>query len=683
MAEPEELVWDAARHATVFVQGLWQKRRANRQPSVIELTDVTRRLNLFIQAVFSRSYPLRPAQSPAHPTLLGTLFHYDRTPRQREPAPSTDGASIWLPPRMDPTNAADALDLYRVMALQQAIRLQRGSASALQELPSSPVERDVYLLLEAWAADYALLEQLPGMAGGLAQLRRHALAKRPPLDAVPPARQPLEGLVQCLLGSPLGAQRTPLPVTASPQESVEAVPDIIRALALLPPDTKPRLLGPNPLLKDWWTGQLFGSAAACADRALKGKDDPLDDDRADAVRSTRLARRPQVREAAEGEDDNEQEPGAWMVQGDESHQHAEDPMGLQRPTDRDDKTTADEFGDLVSEIPEARLVSTPGKPREVLLSDDPPDGRVRQPSNKSLKEAPGIRYPEWDYRSQSYLEAGTTVRLLSAQDGSQQWLTETLDHHRSLLHAIRRRFEMLRARRVWHRRQLDGDEVDLDAYVNSFADVRAGGAAAEGLYRSRQNTDRDLAITLLIDISGSTDSWVSSNRRIIDIEREALLLVCIALQGLGEPFSIQAFSGEGPQAVIVRQVKHFNEPYSEAVGLRISGLEPEDYTRAGAAIRHATADLMQQPAAHRLLLLLSDGKPNDKDDYEGRYGIEDMRQAVREATLQHISPFCLTIDRQASSYLPRIFGTHHYALLPQPDRLPLVLLDWMKRLVMS
>jgi nitric oxide reductase NorD protein len=93
--------------------------------------------------------------------------------------------------------------------------------------------------------------------------------------------------------------------------------------------------------------------------------------------------------------------------------------------------------------------------------------------------------------------------------------------------------------------------------------------------------------------------------------------------------------------------------------------------------------LMKQPARHRLLLLLSDGHPNDVDQYEGRYGVEDMRQAVQEAKLQGVSPFCLTIDRQAADYLSKTFGRHQYALLPKPELLPTVLLDWIKRLIVS
>src|SRR5690606_18442844 len=134
---------------------------------------------------------------------------------------------------------------------------------------------------------------------------------------------------------------------------------------------------------------------------------------------------------------------------------------------------------------------------------------------------------------------------------------------------------------------------------------------------------RDVAVALLADVSGSTDSWVSGSRRVIDVEREALVVVTHALAARGDPFAVYAFSGEGPGRVDVRVVKHFAEPAGAAVDRRIAGLHPERYTRMGAAFRHATARLMQQPARHRLLLVLSDGKPNDVDRYEGRYGVED------------------------------------------------------------
>src|SRR5690606_2631375 len=240
--------------------------------------------------------------------------------------------------------------------------------------------------------------------------------------------------------------------------------------------------------------------------------------------------------------------------------------------------------------------------------------------------------------------------------GSLSWIDATLASHRAHLDGIRRQFEALQPERVRLRRQSDGDDIDIDACVQGRADLRAGGFLREGLYESRRPGRRNIAVTLLVDASGSTDGFIGDGRRVIDGEREALRLVCVALEGLGEPFSVLAFSGEGPHGVSMRMLKDFDERYGQEVALRIAGLEPENYTRAGAAIRHATALLMRQQAEHRLLLVLSDGKPNDADRYDGRYGVEDMRQSVAEARLQGIFPFCLTVDLQAPGYLPKVFG---------------------------
>ena len=275
------------------------------------------------------------------------------------------------------------------------------------------------------------------------------------------------------------------------------------------------------------------------------------------------------------------------------------------------------------------------------------------------------------------------MRLQTAPVGSLLWVNSILNQNRTLLGAIRQRFAALRPQRTLRRRQTDGDDIDLEACVEGMVNMRAGWPMAQDLYCSQQRTRRDMAILILIDISGSTDGWISNSRRVIDVEREALLLVCIALGVMGEPFAVQAFSGNGPAAVSLWDIKRFDESYSPAVALRIAALEPDQYTRTGAALRHASATLMREAATHRLLLLLSDGKPNDCDVYEGRYGIEDTRRAVTEARLQGISPFCLAVDRQAASCLPIVFGAHQYALLSTPDALPTVLLDWMQRLVKS
>ena len=688
MAEAEDVIIDAARHATAGVQALWQRHRARSaapQASPPRLADSLPRLHLLITAVFGTTYPIRPAQPPARATLLAAVFRHGRQRAGQRAVPATDGACIWLPDDGSTADAMLATTRWRNTALQQAMRAHRGSAQRLGRLvtPLTPLQRDVYLLLEAQAADDALAALLPGLAGPLNTLRQQALAGRPGLLTLRGAAQALESLAQTLLARTLLAHpgRGADGGTATPPSADASLLLACRLAGEWPPvsdASAPERAA--PLFKDGWTGELRAPEVGAS--AAPGPAPTGDHSTAAPARSARLSRRPEARACSDDEDDAHQ--GAWMVQPAQPHEHAEDPLGLQRPTDRDEKTAAEDFAESLADLAQARLVPTPGTAREVLLSDDPPGALARQPT-AALGITPDcastVSYPEWDFRAQSYRHPGATVRFCPAPQGPQAWVAQTLATHRPLLAELRRRFALLRALRTRLHRQADGDEIDLDACIDGQADFRAGLPMAQALYLAQRRSRRDIAILLLIDISGSTDGWISAHRRVIDVEREALLLVCVALQAMGEPFAAQAFSGHGPQAVAVQTVKRFDEPYSGDVARRIAALAPDQYTRAGAAIRHASATLLQQSASHRLLLLLSDGKPNDMDQYDGRYGIEDTHQAVVEARLQGLFPFCLTVDHRADAYLPALFGARHYARLTQPALLPLVLLDWMKRLV--
>ncbi|WP_313086878.1 hypothetical protein [Pseudomonas sp.] len=676
MAEAEDVISDVARHATGYVQQLWQRRRhAEGAARPVALQDVAERLDLLVHAAFGRSYPLRIAQSPAPPTLLAKLFNRVERPFLDAAVPATDGVHIWLPAHLDHTDFSQALQRYRVLVLQQAMRADRGSAALCQTL-ATPLQRGLYLLLEAWAADRQLRERLPGLTGTLIDSRRRALQTRPSLARFSPTRQPLERFLRQILQQADDGAVDGLHAPETPADARRLAHRLARELGTAGAATAP---GQHALLLDHWTGALWPSPAEPAEAGERGGEPEAGSGQ---PRSARLPRRPDARAPKEGEDE-QQADGVWMVQPSPPLEQAEDPMGMQRPSDRDKATPAEEYADALSELNEARLVLAPGAPKEILIADDPPLARAHQPGSEPADSGTRLSYPEWDCIGGCYRTPGATVHLLPVPLGPAPWVARTLDCHRALLVTIRRQFEMLRAQRVRLRRQLDGDELDLDAYIDGLGAARAGLDMTQAVYQSQRTARRDLAIMLLIDASGSTDGWLSHNRRIIDVEREALLLVCMALEGLGAPYSVQTFSGEGPSMVTLRSIKAFAEPYSETVGLRIAGLEPERYTRAGAAIRHASSLLMGEPAAHRLLLLLSDGKPNDVDAYEGRYGVEDMRQAVTEAKLQGIQPFCLTIDRQAASYLPKVFGPRQYALLPRPELLPTVLLDWLRRLIVQ
>nr|WP_240978990.1 VWA domain-containing protein [Longimicrobium terrae] len=191
---------------------------------------------------------------------------------------------------------------------------------------------------------------------------------------------------------------------------------------------------------------------------------------------------------------------------------------------------------------------------------------------------------------------------------------------------------------------------------------------------------RELSILLLVDVSGSTTERLGAHR-IIDLEKLTILLASEAFDALGDRYAIQTFSSKTARNVRIRTLKDFGERNGETVRRRIAALEPEAFTRMGAAVRHASAQLARQGTSHQLLLIVSDGRPNDDDHYKDTFAVEDARQAIAEARQLGIVPFCLTIDRKGASYLPRIFGAAGHVILRQPDQMPLALTRVVRQLL--
>jgi nitric oxide reductase NorD protein len=665
MAEPEDVILEAAHAATGVVAGLWRRNRAG--PPLLHLVDVRQRLELLAGAVYADPPPIVVAEPPARPSFIRRIAQ--RIPRHlldTRPLPGTDGARIRLPRSLDARDEVGARAQYRLWAVEQAARAARGTPTVLARLVD-PLERALFLISEAAAVDGAIVRELPGLACDLAAARRAALADRPDDSRLTPQERAVEALLRAVLESNPAILPASLSAAASAEESASWATreaDRIRALP-----GRFRGVRAVPL---WGRTESAFEPKPPVSGGVRNAPDPAPLE----TRVRTLLRRPRVRHAPEGEDD--ENVGMWMIQIDDPQQHAEDPMGLQRPSDTDTDLDPDALADSVSELPEARLVPAPGSPSEVLSSEDPPERSVR------LEEVPriaGIAYPEWDYRTDEYHAARAIVREHVARAGDAAWAARVLRERAQEIQQVRRRFERLRPQRVRFRRQPDGPEIDVGAYVTLHADLRAGCVADDRLYEDVRPARRGVAIALLVDVSGSTDSWVSGARRIIDVEKEALLLVCEALDALGDRYTVLGFSGEGPGQVVIQTVKSFEERNGPTVRRRIAGLEPDRYTRFGAAIRHATAGLCRESAQHRLLLAISDGKPNDVDIYEGRYGVEDTRQAVAEARLQGLHPFCLTVDRQAPVYMPRLFGPGGYAVLQDAEKLPQVLVEVVRRLV--
>jgi nitric oxide reductase NorD protein len=342
-------------------------------------------------------------------------------------------------------------------------------------------------------------------------------------------------------------------------------------------------------------------------------------------------------------------------------------------------------GEVVALPPDARnaaqsLVQDLGMiPPECLAPAGPgawtPSEREGSGPVAAAEATADVVYDEWDYRRRAYRRHWCHVYQRELPPGDADYVDTVRRNYAPAIRQIRRRFEALRFDPRILRRQPDGEEIDLDALVAAIADRRGGADADERVFARRHRADRSLAAMFLVDMSGSTKGWVN------DAEREALVMLCEALETLGDAFAIWGFSGWTRTRCELYRIKDFGERYGAAVERRIAAIEAKDYTRMGPPLRHLTRLLLRQPAKHRLLVTLSDGRPDDfGDEYRGQYGIEDTRQALVEARRAGVRSYCVTIDRHGADYLKRMYGPAGYTVLADVRKLPLRIADIYRKL---
>jgi nitric oxide reductase NorD protein len=301
-----------------------------------------------------------------------------------------------------------------------------------------------------------------------------------------------------------------------------------------------------------------------------------------------------------------------------------------------------------------------------------------QKEKYSTEEEPSLDafyYPEWDYRQQRYRKSWCTVREMPIEASPSHFVAETLQQYRGLLKQLRRTFEALRGDDQSLKRQSFGEDIDLDALVTTLADAKCGLEMSERVFVKSRKLARHVAVMFMVDMSGSTKGWINQ------AERESLVLLCEVLKTLGDQYAIYGFSGTTRTQCEIYPIKRFTEPYTEHVQHAISSIMPHEYTRMGVAIRHLTYLFRPVEAQVKLLITLSDGKPDDDDEvYGGLYGIEDTRQALLEAQYMGIHPFCITIDTEARTYLPRMYSTANYVIIDKVQQLPLRVADIYRKL---
>lgn len=557
----------------------------------------------------------------------------------------TRGLDLLLPSRVDLAPSADVnrrILLVRTAISAAIFRLEKparvpADASAVA-LESLRIARE--------AVDW-LCETLPGFSVAHDEAVAWSLLARPELETLEGRERILESLRQ----DALRGERPWL--DAAVGEKLRRAPAVKRR----------RLSSPGILI---W-GELVASPTLNDAASAK---DPSHSEEAELPPAPDASEfeAPPVDDILRIELDEKESEDAVLIHTFEKVETADEYAGGSRDTDG-----ADELADQLEALEEVDL-------REVLRGGEQAHSLLK--SKLSLEvEVPqvgqtepgekGLLYDEWDARRGSYRKDWCTVYPTAFNRMRPEWPHRARARHKALIRDLTRRLGAHRSRLESLDRQPDGEDIDLRALVDEHAARQAGHGGNTRLYTRRAKRRRDFATTVLIDLSLSSDSWVDG-QRVLDVARDAAFVLGEVTKSFGDRIQILAFASHTRNHCRVWEICGWHEDWSIG-SARLGALEPQGYTRIGPALRHATAELASQKADARLLLLLSDGKPTDYDRYEGRYGIADVRHALHEAERAGISPHALAVDRMACDYLPAMFGSRGWHILPHPNRLPEVL----------
>jgi nitric oxide reductase NorD protein len=546
------------------------------------------------------------------------------------PAASLSDAALRLPDTLDllPTRAENR-QLYIWLTAFFA------AAPAVPRVDDTdPLRRDLRALRTAHAATQTALARFPGLRRRHAALTDAMRAMRPKRPGGTAEEASIETIIRALLGDPHPASPMMEAVIGDDPEAVWSFSAPLRYTPFLP----------VPL---WGAVRPLSSVVRPEDE---------DDDDEHAAKGPQDERK---RKASRKSLDQPDRDDPLILNRFEKIMALAEMVNVNRGKDDDDEENARKAAEDLDEIaisPNKKKTAT----RLRLDLDLPPDATTGEAITGRFT------YPEWDYRKGAMLPDHCRVLAGPAATEGETW--EPDETARRLIHRVRRQFEALRPRMVTFRRQADGDDLDLESLVRSRVDMLADGTLDDRVYQKTRAVARDLSVAVLVDVSLSTDAWMD-DRRVLDVEKEALSVFLSGINACGDENAVFTFTSRRRDQVRVATVKDFDEPFGETVLRRVAALKPGSYTRMGAAVRHVASLLEQRPQRHRLLLILTDGKPNDMDHYEGRFGIEDTRHALMEARRKGLTVFGVTVDQKAQDYFPALFGRGRYAIVGQVGRL--------------
>ncbi|TVR75527.1 MAG: VWA domain-containing protein [Sphaerobacteraceae bacterium] len=570
----------------------------------------------------------------------------------------SDGRTVFVPPEIemfdDPTQARL---FYRVASAWKVMQVASGTLD-LERVPDPTEDRDRFLYYEVLTGEWVdrtLVEVWPGLARNITLMRQDALERRSHNGKN--GHSNLEPLIQSLLRLPLNRQ----PGSEELQKIASEHPQRNGELRDMLVATRDMLHADEP-----------GQCLTLATEFSSGTGN-LDDTVPDAVHFRGRIRPDLLKPPEIHIEDIKADPKTGSSRN-------------RRPPPRNEPMQIESNQPLPRQNRNRKSPTGGRQSLQISLADREPARTFHSVPLTEEEKKGAYVYHEWDYLRQMYLPEWCALRTRRPKSGSTDKVEQILRQHSALIRHLKQQFEALRPERLRMTRQLDGDEIDLGAYVDSRADQMAGLSPSDKLYSHVQEKERNIALACLIDLSGSTGAWIDDdprNDQVIEVTRRGIVFLCEALTVLDDRHAVYGFSGSTRKHAEFSIVKEFDESYGETVKGRINGLSPSAYTRMGPAIRHAVHNLTMQPARVRILMLLSDGRPNDFDGYGGRYGIEDTRKALIEARQSGVSTFALTIDGEARDYMPYTFGIGHYMVIEDTPALATKLSDVYRRLTVQ
>ena len=692
---------------------------ASAAASVVELADAQRVLALFTQGLAGRYLHLKQVKLAA-----GTF---------RPESINTDGTSVYLPARIDTfASRPENFAMYRIAVLHQLgyfengtfhfglttlrARLQRQGMAELPthvpvgQLPLRGLVRripDLERFVGMWAApllmrkllvtfedlrvDQAMQVRYPGARADLQRLLAFALASRPALNTLAPLAALLEGLVQFSLGA--------APATLLTQHPSQWLAKMLDSAQCVRADNATVYDSAQAAINCY---RLIEQAARVSADTELTPDRPLGSDATPATQA--------------GGDQFGAQPQINAAELDEAA------LGMK---------AVDFRGELVPEIAQrAMLAGGSGAPPTHAdgasqhdpaddslatprrTSTDPPALRISQHEPSLDNEPRSFLYDEWDYQRQCYLKGWCRLYEHRLRGDDFEFIGEVRRRHALLAQQVKRRFRMIRPE-SWQRqhRVSDGDELDLDGMIESVIDRRTGHCSDETVYVRRHRGVRDVAAAFLLDMSASTDFPIpqpkakddkppkpdphnddvpqylyggmhdidqsesaAPKRRVIDVAKEALALMGDALHTLGDSHAMYGFSGDGREQVDFYVAKDFADQQSARTWAALGAIKPKRSTRMGPAIRHALAKLQRQAMKRKVMIIISDGYPQDHDYGPQRsdeeHGIQDTARALREAERAGVQTFCITIDPAGHDYLRRMCEGQRYLVIDEVADLP-------------